>query len=85
MVAKDTGGYRGHPDITDPEELFTGPRAADVSLEASGFHGRDIEDRDGGEREWEGELGEDKAGRGGGTGDGLGDRHRSPDLEALIG
>ncbi|XP_019128237.2 podocalyxin-like protein 2 [Larimichthys crocea] len=65
-IPQDTESYRGHLDSTDPEkELISGPGAGDASLEASGFYGTDMEDRDrgeegvedrerrGGEDEWE--------------------------------
>lgn len=57
--------------------LLGGPGAGDTSLEASGFYGTDMEDRDrgeeggedrerrGGEDEWERDTGEDRERRGG--------------------
>uniref|UniRef100_A0A1A7YXE5 Podocalyxin-like 2 n=1 Tax=Iconisemion striatum TaxID=60296 RepID=A0A1A7YXE5_9TELE len=68
----DPEGYRGLPDPTDPEtELTGGPGAGDVSQEASGFYGTDMEDRDRGEEggedqerrreeEWERDIGEER-------------------------
>ncbi|XP_070759415.1 podocalyxin-like protein 2 [Enoplosus armatus] len=77
-VPQDAESYRGHPDSTDPEkEVFSGPGAGDASLEASGFYGTDLEDRDrgeeggedrerrGGEDEWERDTVEDRERRGG--------------------
>ncbi|KAK5871941.1 hypothetical protein PBY51_012680 [Eleginops maclovinus] len=78
VVPQDAEGYRGSPDSSDRDkELIGGPGAADASLEASGFFGTDMEDRDrgeeggedrerrGGEEEWERSKGEDRE-RGGG-------------------
>lgn len=78
VVPQDAESYRGHLDSTDPEkELLGGPGAGDTSLEASGFYGTDMEDRDrgeeggedrerrGGEDEWERDTGEDRERRGG--------------------
>lgn len=72
VVPQDSESYR------DPEkELVGGPGAGDASLEASGFYGTDMEDRErgeeggedrerrGGEDEWEREMGEDQERRGG--------------------
>nr|XP_046240995.1 podocalyxin-like protein 2 [Scatophagus argus]XP_046240997.1 podocalyxin-like protein 2 [Scatophagus argus] len=80
-VPQDAEGYRGHSDSTDPErELLSGPGAGDSSLEASGFYGTDMEDRErgeeggedrerrGGEDEWERDTAEDRERRGGGVG-----------------
>ncbi|XP_030277405.1 podocalyxin-like protein 2 [Sparus aurata] len=78
VVPQDSESFREPPDSTDPEkELVGGPGAGDASLEASGFYGTDMEDRDrgeeggedrerrGGEDEWEREMGEDHERRGG--------------------
>lgn len=78
VVPQDSESFREPPDSTDPEkELVGGPGAGDASLEASGFYGTDMEDRDrgeeggedrerrGGEDEWEREMGEDQERRGG--------------------
>ncbi|XP_073323718.1 uncharacterized protein podxl2 [Pagrus major] len=78
VLPQDPENYREQPDSTDPEkELVGGPGAGDASLEASGFYGTDMEDRDrgeeggedrerrGGEDEWEREMGEDQERRGG--------------------
>ncbi|KAI3369259.1 hypothetical protein L3Q82_007513 [Scortum barcoo] len=60
-VPQDAESYRGRPDSADPEkELLSGPGAGDVSQEASGFYGTDMEDRDRGE-----EGGEERERRGG--------------------
>ncbi|XP_070707714.1 podocalyxin-like protein 2 [Pempheris klunzingeri] len=60
-VPQDPDSYRGQPDSSDPQrELFSGPGAGDASLEASGFFGTDLEDRERGE-----EGGEDRERRGG--------------------
>lgn len=60
-IPQDAESYRGHLDSTDPEKgLIGGPGAGDASLEASGFYGTDMEDRDRGE-----EGGEDRERRGG--------------------
>lgn len=80
VVPQDAEGYRGSPDSSDPDkELIGGPGAADASLEASGFFGTDMEDRDrgeeggedrerrGGEEEWERYKGEDIERGGGGA------------------
>ncbi|XP_074505838.1 uncharacterized protein podxl2 [Sebastes fasciatus] len=77
-VPQEADSYRGRSDTTDPErELLGGPGAGDASLEASGFYGTDMEDRDRGEdggedRErrrgedgWERDTGEDRERRGG--------------------
>lgn len=80
-VPQDSENYRGQTDSTDPEtELLGGPGAGDASLEASGFYGTDMEDRDRGEEggedrerrageergedEWERDRGEDRERRG---------------------
>ncbi|XP_031697111.1 sodium/potassium/calcium exchanger 1-like, partial [Anarrhichthys ocellatus] len=71
VVPQEPGSYKGGPDSTDPErELLAGPGAGDASLEASGFYGTDMEDRDRGEeggedRDRGGEGGEDRERRGG--------------------
>ncbi|XP_038552814.1 podocalyxin-like protein 2 [Micropterus salmoides] len=78
VVPQDAESYRGNPDAIDPQkEPFRGPGAGDTSLEASGFYGTDMEDRDrgeegaedrerrGGEDEWERDTGEDRERRGG--------------------
>ncbi|TDH13572.1 hypothetical protein EPR50_G00034780 [Perca flavescens] len=78
VVPQDAESYRGRPDSSNPEkELLGGPGAGDASLEASGFYGTDMEDRDrgeeggedrerrGGEDEWERDMGEDGERRGG--------------------
>ncbi|KAJ4941254.1 hypothetical protein JOQ06_027540 [Pogonophryne albipinna] len=80
VVPQDAEGYRWSPDSSDPDkELIGGPGAADASLEASGFFGTDMEDRDrgeeggedrerrGGEEEWERYKGEDIERGGGGA------------------
>ncbi|KAF3856768.1 hypothetical protein F7725_017491 [Dissostichus mawsoni] len=80
VIPQDTEGYRRSPDSSDPDkELIGGPGAADASLEASGFFGTDMEDRDrgeeggedrerrGGEEEWERYKGEDIERGGGGA------------------
>ncbi|XP_037304290.2 podocalyxin-like protein 2 [Pungitius pungitius] len=100
VVPRKEPGYRGPPDSSDPEkELLTGPGAGDTSLEASGFYGTDMEDRDRGEEEgedrerrggeeWEMEVGEDmerREDREEKERRGEDDTHSSPDLEALIG
>lgn len=61
VAPQDAERYGGPQDATDPEtELLNGPGAGDVSQEASGFYGTDMEDRERGE-----EAGEDRERRGG--------------------
>ncbi|XP_034725659.1 podocalyxin-like protein 2 [Etheostoma cragini] len=73
VVPQDAESYRGRPDSSDPEkDLLGGPGAGEASLEASGFYGTDMEDRDrgeeggedrerrGGEDEWDRDMGEDE-------------------------
>ncbi|KAM3620764.1 uncharacterized protein V6R79_001704 [Siganus canaliculatus] len=102
VVPQDAESYRGQPDPSDPEkEPLSGPGGGDASLEASGFYGTDMEDRDrgeeggedrerrGGEDEWE----ERERRRGGGGKDDEDVRllhdmqinHTTPDLDSLIG
>ncbi|XP_051271146.1 podocalyxin-like protein 2 [Dicentrarchus labrax] len=82
-------------DSTDPEkELLGGPGAGDASLEASGFYGTDMEDRErgeeggedrerrGGEDEWERDTGEDRERERGGGGTDDQDVHVLDALEA---
>uniref|UniRef100_A0A1A8EQD7 Podocalyxin-like 2 n=1 Tax=Nothobranchius korthausae TaxID=1143690 RepID=A0A1A8EQD7_9TELE len=68
---QDPEGYSGPSYPADPEtELVGGPGAGDVSQEASGFYGMDMEDRDRGEEgedqetrkeeEWEQDMGEER-------------------------
>lgn len=92
VVPQKEPSYRGPPDSSDPEkEPLAGPGAGDASLEASGYYGTDMEDRDRGEdegedrerrggEEWEIDVGEDKERTGEDD-----DTHTSPDQEALIG
>ncbi|KAM9361338.1 uncharacterized protein podxl2 [Symphorus nematophorus] len=91
-VPQDAESYRGHPDSSDPEkELLGGPGVGDASLEASGFYGTDMEDRDrgeegvedrerrGGEDEWERDAGEDRERR---VGDARGEKEDVHVLDA---
>lgn len=82
----DTETYRGQPDTSEADkELLNGQEAGDESLEASGFNGSDMEERERGEeggesqeqrgrrKKWErvreGGERESEEGRNGGAGD----------------
>lgn len=99
-VLRDTDGYGGPADPSDPEmELRGGLGVVDASLETSGFYGTDLEDRDkgdegledqgrrDGEEEWEREDRDRREGyEGGHTVFSSSEvNHTSPDLDTLIG